>query len=267
MIIHQPHNSAGGYAYNTVLYENIDYDPHFHTNFEVIYVFEGQVDAVIGGNKASLLAGDMALCLSNEIHEYKTVGSSLCWVTVFSGDFVPEFERRVKGKRVTDSRVFCTEPTKEFLKQIFLKEDTEDHFLISACLNLICGEFLKKATLQVKEGKEYSKINEITDYLSENFKNALTLTDAAAALGYERCYFSKMFKGVFGVGFCDYINTLRFGAAARELTHTSKSITDVALDSGFQSVRSFNEVFRKKSGMTPQKYRSITQSNRKDELK
>ena len=41
MILHQPHNSAGGYAYNTVIYRNIDYDPHFHTNFEVIYLFSG----------------------------------------------------------------------------------------------------------------------------------------------------------------------------------------------------------------------------------
>lgn len=266
MILHQPHNSAGGYAYNTVIYRNIDYDPHFHTNFEVIYLFSGRVDAVIGGRPLTLTEGDMAICLSNEIHEYKTVGESHCWVTVFSGNFVPEFERRVRGKRAENSRVYCSEVAMSFLKEGFLKEDTEDHFLISSGLSLICGEFLKKATLVKRESKEDSKINEITDYLSENFKTPITLSDTASALGYERCYFSKMFKGIFGVGFCDYINTLRFGAAARELTHTSKSITEIALDSGFQSVRSFNEVFRKKSGTSPQKYRNITRSNRKDEL-
>ena len=95
MTIHQPHNSAGGYAYNTVIYDNIHYDPHFHTNFEVIYVFEGRIDAVIGTRPLQLCAGDMALCLSNEIHEYKTVGNSRCWITVFSKNFVPEFQRAV----------------------------------------------------------------------------------------------------------------------------------------------------------------------------
>lgn len=260
MIIHQPHNSAGGYAYNTVIYEDIDYYPHFHTNFEVIYVFSGRVDAVIGGKEVSLLEGDMALCLSNEIHEYKTVENSLCWVTVFSRDFVPEFERRVRGKAAEDSRVFCSDEVMSFLKTAFLKSDTADHFLISSCLGLICGEFLKTARLFDKSGKEFSRTNEIADFMTENFKTPLTLGQAADALGYERCYFSKLFKNAFGVGFGDYLATLRFNEAARLLTHTSSAITTVALDSGFGSVRSFNEIFKKKAGMTPLEYRGKTQS-------
>ncbi|MEE0927859.1 MAG: AraC family transcriptional regulator [Acutalibacteraceae bacterium] len=258
MTIHQPHNSAGGYAYNTVIYDNIHYDPHFHTNFEVIYVFEGRIDAVIGTRPLQLCAGDMALCLSNEIHEYKTVGNSRCWITVFSKNFVPEFQRAVQGKRADRSSLVCSDAIMNFLKENFFKEDTKDHFLISACLNLICGEHLRNARFESKAGKEFSKINQITDYMTENFKNPITLGDAADALGYERCYFSKMFKSIFGVGFNDYLSTLRFWAATDELTNTSRSITDIALDSGFQSVRSFNDVFKKKAGITPLEYRSKT---------
>ena len=265
MIIHQPHNSAGGYAYNTVIYKNIEYAPHFHTNFEVIYVFSGRIDAVIGGKALSLFAGDMALCLSNEIHEYKTVENSECWVTVFSRDFVPEFERRVKGKVAESSRVFCCEEALSFLKNAFLKPDTEDHFLISACLNLICGEFLKNTRLLDKSSKEFSRINEIADFMSENFKSPLTLRQTSAALGYERCYFSKLFKTAFGVGFGDYLATLRFNEAARLLTHSSKTITEIALESGFGSVRTFNETFKKKSGMTPAEYRGKTRNKLKKE--
>lgn len=258
MIIHQPHNSAGGYAYNTVIYENIDYYPHFHTNFEVIYLFSGRVDAVIGGKEVTLQGGDMAFCLANEIHEYKTVGSSHCWVTVFSPDFVPEFERRVRGKVSRDCRVVCSDTVMGFLKTAFLKPDTANHYLLTACLNLICGEFLKTARLFENSGKEFSRINEITCYMTENFKNPITLGQTAAALGYERCYFSKLFKNAFGVGFGEYLSTLRFNEAARLLTHTPLSATEIALDSGFGSVRTFNDTFRKKSGMTPLEYREKT---------
>lgn len=258
MIIHQPHNSAGGYAYNTVLYDNIEYEPHFHRNFEIIYVFSGRIDAVIGGKPLTLTAGDMALCLSNEIHEYKTMGSSRSWVTVFSKNFVPEFDRKTKGKTADRSLVVLSQSVKTFLKEQFLKEDTKDFYLISACLSLICGEFLKCAQISEKQGKEFSLINDVTDYMNENYKKPLRLADVAEALGYERCYFSKLFKNIFGVGFNDYLTTLRVGAAAKELTHTARLITDIAFDSGFQSVRSFNDIFKKRTGMTPMQYRNMT---------
>lgn len=260
MIIHQPHNSAGGYSYNTVIYDGIEYYPHFHRGFEIIYVFSGRIDAVIGGRAMTLKPGDMAICLSNEVHEYKTVGRSHCWITVFSRDFVPEFDRQIKGMVGKDSLVRCDAEILAFLKEKFLKEDTKDHHLISACLHLICGQYLKNTELVPRDGKEFSRIDRIADFITENYKKPISLAETAAALGYDHCYFSKLFKSIFRVGFCDYVNTVRFNAAAKELTNTSRPITEIALDCGFQSIRSFNDIFKKKAGMTPAQYRNRSQS-------
>ena len=41
MIFHQPHNSKTNYNYNAFFYQKEKWDPHFHKNFEVIYVLEG----------------------------------------------------------------------------------------------------------------------------------------------------------------------------------------------------------------------------------
>ena len=58
------------------------------------------------------------------------------------------------------------------------------------------------------------------------------------------------------MNFTDYINVYRFNAACAMLTETDMSMTDIAYESGFQSIRSFNSIFKKLSGVTPREYRS-----------
>ena len=57
------------------------------------------------------------------------------------------------------------------------------------------------------------------------------------------------------MSFTDLLNSYRLDAALLLLTETDKDITDIALESGFQSVRNFNDYFKLKIGETPSKYR------------
>ena len=56
-----------------------------------------------------------------------------------------------------------------------------------------------------------------------------------------------------GIGFSDFINTLRVEHAC-ELLEKGRSITDVAFASGFSSIRSFNRLFSRNMGMTPTEF-------------
>lgn len=57
------------------------------------------------------------------------------------------------------------------------------------------------------------------------------------------------------MSFTDFLNLYRIETALRLLDETDKKITDIALESGFQSVRNFNEAFRKKIGISPSEYK------------
>jgi YesN/AraC family two-component response regulator len=67
-------------------------------------------------------------------------------------------------------------------------------------------------------------------------------------------YFSKIFKKATGVGFSKYLNATRLSAAQEMLATTTVSITDVALECGFNDSNYFIQVFKKVHGMTPKKY-------------
>jgi xylan 1,4-beta-xylosidase len=58
------------------------------------------------------------------------------------------------------------------------------------------------------------------------------------------------------MSFTEFLNSYRLDAALALLTETDKDITEIALESGFQSIRSFNEYFKSRIGTTPVKYRT-----------
>ena len=258
MIFHQTMNSQEGIFYNHHIFRTASYPPHFHRGYELIYIFHGQLDAIIDGRKCQLFANDFALCLSNEVHTFQPVGDSRYWIGVFSPDFVPEFHRAVRGKTGKSPVFHCTGSILSFLQEHILlghsKGDPEPH-LLSAGLTLSCGEYLNQVQLIERDNKEYALMNTIADYISKHFREKLTLRDVSTALGYDYYYFSRLFYQIFSMKFSDYLNACRFAEALDALHNTDKPITQIALDSGFQSIRAFNDVFLRKTGISPAQYR------------
>ena len=104
----------------------------------------------------------------------------------------------------------------------------------------------------------------ITDFISVNYRSKITLADVARELGYNYHYLSKCFHQIFNMSFTELLNSYRLDEAAAMLVETDVDITQVALESGFQSIRSFNDFFKTQLGMTPSKYRSEFTKNRKN---
>ena len=255
MLFHQPHNSVGNYSYNAMIYTDVKWDSHFHKNFELIYVLSGKVRCIAGEHHAELAAGDFAMCLSNEVHSLCSIGSSQCWVGVFSGDFVHAFEKQTHGKQGSGLVFRCEKTVEEYLKANLITADTPSVYRLKSCLYAACDEYCKQIALKKCESRNSLLMRSITDYLSENYQNEISLSTMAERLGYNYHYLSKCFHRIFGMSFTRFLNSYRLDAALEMLTETDLSITDIALQSGFQSVRNFNDCFKLSIGTTPTRYR------------
>lgn len=256
MLYHQPHNSIGNYSYNAFIYQNIHYKPHFHKNFELIYVFSGQVRCSVGEKTATLSPGQFGLCLANEVHALQSLGDSCCWVGVFSGDFVHAFAKQAQGKVGSDFVFTCDSSTVEYLKAHLLKESMPPVFVLKSCLYAVCEAYCSQIELQEQTGKSGLLMQAITDYIAKNYNQRLSLAELAGKLGYNYHYLSKCFHKIFNMSFSEFLNSYRLDAALTMLTETDRDITDIALESGFQSIRSFNDFFKARTGVTPSAYRS-----------
>lgn len=101
-----------------------------------------------------------------------------------------------------------------------------------------------------------SRIVEITE---DQFTDAsLSLSAIAETLGYNVKYLSHAFKEKMGVGYTEYLRTLRIKYAVSLFDHGIESIKNVSVLSGFNDPQYFSTVFRKSVGMSPSEYQKKT---------
>lgn len=255
MIFHQPHNSKSSYSYNAFFYTKEIWDFHFHKNLELIYVVKGSVKCLLNNTEYTLKEGDYGLCLPYEVHSYIPQDDTLYWVGVFSEDYVRLFANHIRGKQANGFVFKCPESTNILLQSTLISENVPSIYVLKACLYAICDAFLCEVDFSENQGNKKTNISLIVQYISENHTKNITLKDIAKLLGYDYNYVSRFFHSTFNMSFTNFLNIYRLETAIKLLEETNKKITDIALESGFQSVRSFNNSFRLKFGISPSEYK------------
>ncbi len=99
------------------------------------------------------------------------------------------------------------------------------------------------------------KVMEARAFIDENFSSDLSREGLAAAVGMHPDHLSRAFNRVMGKKIAEYLHDLRVEKAKNLLTHTSDTVMRIAMECGFEDVRTFNRVFREIAGTTPSEYR------------
>src|SRR5690349_3122600 len=94
------------------------------------------------------------------------------------------------------------------------------------------------------------------DLADAHYAKRLDVDDMASAAGLSRAHFSREFKQAFGVSPHAYLLTRRLERAASLLRVTDRSVAEVCVDVGLQSVGSFTTSFKRMFGKTPTAYRA-----------
>src|SRR5919202_1330955 len=94
------------------------------------------------------------------------------------------------------------------------------------------------------------------DLADARYMEPLDVDDMAAAAGLSRAHFSHEFRRAFGESPHAYLLTRRLERAAALLRSTDRSVADICLSVGLQSVGSFTTSFTRTYGMSPTAYRA-----------
>lgn len=100
------------------------------------------------------------------------------------------------------------------------------------------------------------KMEEICRFIKDNLSEDLNREMLASAAGMIPDTFSRIFNKYTGMNLPDYINGQRVEAAMQMLETTDKSVTRISMETGFESLRTFNRAFRKITGESPGDYRA-----------
>ncbi len=232
--------------------------PHIHTHLELIYMEEGSSMATVDNKNFLIEKGDLFLSFPNQIHFYHDRSAVRGYLFIFSPDLFKDFKEVFQTQVPHSPIIKCTQlplDLRSRLKKIRNKNRSESNYEKIAAkgdLLSLLAELLPKMTL-VTTPTAHDTIKSVLTYCSENYTEPLTLEQISKELHLNKYYISHIFNERLNISFTDFINSLRIEHACNLLERGS-NITDVALSSGFSSVRTFNRVFVQTLDMTPRDY-------------
>lgn len=95
----------------------------------------------------------------------------------------------------------------------------------------------------------------IGEYVKLNYRQPITLAALSKIYFINEKYLGRILKKAWGMSFHRYLNSVRLHNAAKMLRTEERTVTDIALDCGFETVTYFNRLFRQNFGKTPSEYR------------
>ena len=265
MFSHQITNSIGDDIYNAFVYRNTEWMTHLHKSFEFLYVLEGGVTAQVEEQEYPLEAGDCLMVTPYQLHAYSTPEYSRCLVVVFAGSYVDSFQRMIANREAESPVFHLQEGLRLYLESVLLSEPEDngdavlaipkpERLTLKACLYAVCAEFI--AQTQLKERPRDNRlIFEILSYVENHFTQDISLYTLSDALGYDYRYLSRLFNQTLKISFKTLVNQYRCDRAKALIASTDETLAEVALTSGFQSIRSFNRVFKQTTGVMPSQIR------------
>ncbi len=237
-------------------YENGNGDFHFHSQIEICFVEEGRIDALINNKKKLLNKGELSIALSFDTHVYVPSDYARFTVLIIPRHICEKFLSTINNKKISspfisDSALTCK--IKEYIAEI--KKESTNEIEKIGYIYLILGFIIHN--LHFDESEEYAEtqlLSRLLLYIHKYYNKNITLSSIAAKFGYNASYISRYFKSCLGIGMSQYINVIRLKNAI-ELMNTRKySITYCALESGFNSLRTFYRVFENEFNCTPKEY-------------
>lgn len=99
-------------------------------------------------------------------------------------------------------------------------------------------------------------INELIDYVNENYLEKTTINELAFMFTTNRSSLCSNFKKATGKTLLEYIADKKTARAKDKILHTELTFTEIAEEMNFDSIHNFTRFFKAQTGMTPKEYRS-----------
>ncbi len=235
-----------------------DFVPHTHHNIELVICTKGTFSLTCRDKIETLSPGDVMLAFPHDIHSYTKTGEGQAILIIANPSFLPRFMHFFENK-LYENYVLLQDKELIALSKMLLQEfnaDASEEIMVGymyVILGKIFKTLPKSADRRITDPSTFSRI---VEYLSENYTLPVSLQSLSRQFGIDPCHLSRSFTAKLSCSFLRYLHELRVECAKGFLkNHPEKSITDIAFESGFSDLRTFNRVFKQITGQTPREYR------------
>lgn len=253
---------------------------HFHPEYELVYILEGEGKRFIGDKITNFKAGDLVLIGSNLPHWYRNDAKyytndnklkAASIVIQFTTDFLGEtflqspemFEIHQilqKAQRGLEIQGSLASKISKMMCEITHLKGMDRLLQLLSILNTISKseEYLILSNKGPSIGinmTDPKRINKIYEYVMKHFTEPITIEEASSLIHMCSSTFCRYFKKRTRTTFTYFLNEIRIGHACKLLIEEDLSITEICYKSGFNNISYFNRQFKAHKNLTPQAFR------------
>lgn len=247
---------------------------HWHEELEILYNLNGEADIIIDGEKYRLMKKHIMVIESRQVHStyaYQDTSMFICihiskkYMRKYLSDIDLYQIRCIPEKIDTDDFPAYLEICKlmEALTKLYMVETLptfamESEGIILQVLSHLLRFFSKNITPKTALASSpaaFERLRTIITYVEENFREPLSLQEAADRLGLTKEYFCRFFKKNMGMSFLEYVNEVRLSHIYYDLIHSDTPVSVLTAENGFTNQKLFNRTFKELYGCTPSSVR------------
>lgn len=235
-------------------YRNLHNISHWHMEHELIACREGSAQVMLDDTMFNITQQQCIFCHSGCVHYISASPDSLLLVCLFNEKMYDP----ITSPFTLENPVFedrygilpkLSEIRHELQNQPIFFECRTEAMIGEILVDVFRGEPLRKAQWQFSD--VITRYKQLLNHIDLEYEH-ITYRNAVQFMNMSDVYFSRYFKRQAGMTFSQYLNVVRIEKAVQLLDSApTMKITDVMLRCGFNTIRSFNRVFREVTGFTP----------------
>jgi len=247
---------------------------HWHDELEIIYVKSGFLTVNISGENYIGKPGDAFVVSPGNLHfmgsqtgtvDYFTFLFPLKYIAFRTDDMLDDklIEPLNSGHLMISPEIKDTVKEQcEQLAGVYAAEIDESESKITGQIRkkIILLQFIhelwKKGFIVENDTTGRNTVEkEMVSYIQQNYTGKILLREFGEQFHLSEKYISRYFKEHFHITLSQYVTYLRLEHAKQMLQETDISVTEVAMQSGYQNISYFIRSFKKTYGVSPLKYR------------
>ena len=257
-------NKSSAFYCRDIKGHSLECTTHLHYNVEIAFIYDGETDVSIDNSPAaSACGGDVILVFPNQVHAFSTKVSERHILLIFDPQTLPEFSSLFTEHIPISSIIRGAANDRELrtlierISELFQKSEApyKDSILRGYLLAFV-GRLFTMTKFKKVDAEDIHALGSVMNYCIAHYRDNLSLDLLQKKLHISKYYISHIMNQKLGMGFNDYINSIRISNACQLLTESNAPISEISEEVGFNTVRTFNRAFVKHIGSSPREYRS-----------
>ncbi len=272
-------------------YPNLSYPLHYHSEYELVYIYQGSGQRYVGDSIEVFEAGDLVLignqlphCWQSDKLTYSNLKELETKAVIIQFDKYffsqvfqyPEFASILtllkKSKRGVAFSTLTVTQQKQSIINLTSIEGVEKILAFIRLLNDLSiaddsRQLASPAFESASENEAFSRITDTLKFIEQNYNQKLSLSEIAKTYNMSPSAFCNYFRRKTGKTLVSYINEFRVAQACRLLLNSDKNISEIAFVCGFNNLSNFNRIFKAIIQKSPRDYRELWAGSLKGNMK